>query len=332
MSPEGSKRTRGVLVSGATTPLGRAIIERLVADDRGPVMAIGLEAPDSVRGTLPDQASYHQVDITRPRRVRQLLFGPVREAGVQAVMHLAMHRRASVGGPQVHRLNVDATRLMLRLAENHPSVRRFILCSSASVYRSRHDSPDLLREDQPVNLSPAAPQWIRDRVEADVTVCARMGLSPIHVNVLRCAEILAPDMGSQLHDYLSSRVCLRPLGFDPILNLLSLEDAARAFLLALDTPAQGVINIPGADTLPLSRAIRLWGRDDIPLPGPLLGPLYRWRRRMKKTDFRYSVNQRRFHYNGVLDGTRARDLLGYRPEHPLEWPCPDCGPGQPSAG
>lgn len=316
------ERARGVLVSGATTPLGAAVVQAILAAGRGPVIATGLETPDQARALLPPQADYHQVDLTHPRRVRQLLFGPVRAAGVQAVVHLAMHRRAGEGGAEVHRLNVDATRLMLRLAENHPSVRRFVLGSSAAVYLARHDTPDLVREDWPVDLSPRAPQWVRDRVEADITVCARMGLSPIHVNVLRQAEILAPDMGSQLYDYLSSRVCLRPLGYDPILNLLSIEDAAQAWLLALDAPEQGVFNIPGADTLPLSRAIRLWGRDDLPLPGPLLGPLYRLRRRVRRTDFSYAINHQRFHFNGVLDGTRARQLLGYRPCHAIAWPCP----------
>lgn len=321
-----SAGTRGVLVSGATTPLGVAVVSAILAAGKGPVIAVGLEAPDAVRGLLPVQAEYHQVDLLHARQMRQLLFGPVRAAGVQAVVHLAMHRRASDHGDRVHRLNVETTRTLLRLAEHHPSVRRFLLCSTSAVYLARHDTPDLVREDWSLDLSPQAPQWLRDRVEADITVCARMGLSPIHVNVLRLAEILAPQMGSQLHDYLSSRVCLRPLGYDPILNLLSLQDAAAAWVLALDAPEQGVFNVPGADTLPLSRAIRLWGRDDVPLPGPLLGPLYAMRRAVRRTDFQYAINQRRFHFNGVLDGRRAAALLGYRPQHPISWPCPDCRP------
>ena len=39
-------------------------------------------------------------------------------------------------------------------------------------------------------------------------------------------------------------------------------------------------------------------------------------------DFRYDANLRRFHFGGVLDGSRARDLLGYTPETHVAWPHP----------
>jgi len=135
--------------------------------------------------------------------------------------------------------------------------------------------------------------------------------------VLRCAEILAADVGSQLWDYLRTRVCLRPAGFDPMLNLLSIDDAVAALMLAIASAGQGTYNIAGADTLPLSRLIARFGRIDIPLPGPLLAPLYRLRTRAIGLDFRYDLNARRFHLGGILDDQRARLELGYRPRHPL---------------
>ncbi len=313
----------GVLISGVTTPLGRYLAQHIASQRHRRILGLGLEPEERVRPHLPRGVHYHRIDITRPRHVRQVLFGPARALDITTVYHLALHRSATDVGPRVHRLNVDATRLLLRLAEDHPTVRRFVMCSSGAAYRRRTDTPDLIREDQPVDLSANAPQWIRDRVEADVTVCARMGLSSLHINVLRCAEIFTHDMGSQLWDYLGSRVCFRPMGFDPIVNLLTVEDAARALTLSLDADEPGVINIPGADTLPLSRLIRLWGRDDIPVPGPLLGPMYRARSLLRGSQFHYALNVRRFHYNTVLDGTRAERLLGYRPQVPITWPCPE---------
>jgi UDP-glucose 4-epimerase len=147
-----------------------------------------------------------------------------------------------------------------------------------------------------------------------------MGMSSFEIVVLRCAEIPAPQSGSQLWDYLQTRVCLRPLGFDPMINLLSLEDAARAVRLALAGHAQGIFNIPGADTLPLSRIIALAGRRDVPVPGPLIAPLYELRTRVVGLQFRYDLNARRFHFGGVVDGSRAQSVLDYRPSHPLVWP------------
>jgi UDP-glucose 4-epimerase len=127
-------------------------------------------------------------------------------------------------------------------------------------------------------------------------------------------------MGSQLADWLTARVALRPMGFDPMMNLLSLPDAAEALRLAVPSDAEGVLNIPGADTLPLSRLAERNGVRCVDLPGPLLGPLYRLRARANRGDFRYDLNRNRFHFGVVLDGRRAGEVLGFHPRRPLTWP------------
>jgi UDP-glucose 4-epimerase len=313
-----------VLVTGATTSIGAVLVRRLLADPSVEhVLACGREdAPPP--GLLPvsPRLSYREVDLTRPRAAHDLLWGAARGFGSQALIHMALHRSAQERGERVHALNVEATRELLSMAERHPTISRFILRSSGEVYAIRATVPTLIDEDQPLEFDPAAPQFVRDRVEADLTVCARMGMSDLQVIVLRCAEVLAAGTGSQLWDYMRSRVCFRPLGFDPMINLLSLEDAACAIQRALVGQHHGVHNVPGADTLPLSRIIARWGRLDVPVPGPLLTPLYRMRTRALGLEFRYDLNVRRFHFGGVLDGTRTRIALGYEPCHPIDWPRP----------
>lgn len=312
----------GVLVTGATTPIGRTLVRRLLGDRRiGHVLAIGAETPghSGLEGRSP-ALTYREVDLTRTRDIRTLLFGLARDLSVGTIVHAALHRRASDHTRRVHAQNVESTRALLHLAERHPTIHRFVFRSAAEVYRVRCDQPTIISEEHPLDLSRDAPDWVRDRVEADLTVCGRMGLAPLSIVVLRCAEAVAPGCGSQLHDFLSARMCLRPLGFDPVLNLLSVEDAARALHLALTSTAQGVFNVPGKDTLPLSEAIRKWGRVDVPLPGPLLDPLYGLRRALLGADFRYDLNRPRFHFGGILDGRRARAELDYVPADGIAWP------------
>jgi UDP-glucose 4-epimerase len=195
-----------------------------------------------------------------------------------------------------------------------------VLRSGAEVYAVMPEEPNLLTEDHRLVFDPAAPQWLRDRVEADLMTCAQLGAASLSIAVLRCAEILAEGLGSQLWDYLGSRVCLRPLGFDPMINLLSVSDAVAAALSALASDAHGVFNIPGFDTLPLSRLIARWHRLDVPIPGPLLAPLYWLRTRTVGVEFRYDLNLGRFHLGGVLDGARARAVLGFQPRHTIGFP------------
>lgn len=310
-----------VLITGATTPLGEAIVQRLLADPEVErVLAVGVEPESMAWPGEHAKLTYRRFDLTRSRGIRTMLFGPVLDLGIDAVVHTVLHRRARDTGERIHALNVESTREILLLAEEHPSLARFIFRSFGDVYKIRANQPSVIAEDHPLNLSPATPQWIRDRVEADLIVCTRMGMSKLSIAVLRCAECPAPASGSQLFDYLSSRVCFRPVGFDPVLNLLSMSDLTKAVQLALHSEAQGVFNVPGKDTLPLSRVIELAGRQEIPAPGAVLSPLYRLRSLvLEGVDFRYDLNEWRFHIGNVLDGRRAERVLGYRPESFLDW-------------
>lgn len=316
-------RVAGVMVTGATTPIGERLVRSLLQDPEvGRVLAVAYEAPNvAVPFRVGDRLVYKQVDLTRSRQARNLLFGPAREMRVEVIIHTAMHRDARHSGGRVHRQNVDTLRTLLELAERHPTIRRLVFKSAGEVYQVQHDLPIMITEDHPLNMSGGAPQWVRDRVEADLSACARMGLTRLEIAVLRCAEVLAPGVGSQLFDYLEAPFCLRPGGFDPMMNLLSLDDCVRSLGLAARAfGVQGVFNIPGADTLPLTACIRSWGRVGVPLPEVLLSPAYRMRRRLRGHDFSYGMNRRRFHYCSVLDGQRARGVLGYTPQAPIAWP------------
>lgn len=323
-----------VVVTGATAPFGRAVVRRLLRDPEvtrvlavgGPHDGLGSTSTDTVRryfGSSPQKLTVETFDLTRERDLRNLLFGPVAELGMTVLMHAASHRAARDAGESVHALNVDATRDLLGLSERHPTLARFVYKSFSDVYRIRARQPSVVTEDHPLELSEDAPEWVRDRIEADLTVCARMGLSSLQTAVLRCAECLAPGCGSQLYDYLHSHLCFTPMGFDPMLNVLDLEDLAEACRLAVHSSAQGVFNIPGGDTLPLSEVIYATGRRAIPVPSPLIGPLYGARAATIGADFRYDQNYHRFHFGGVMDGRRARGELGYEPHHRIDWPALD---------
>ncbi|MCB9780682.1 MAG: hypothetical protein H6742_19095 [Alphaproteobacteria bacterium] len=315
-------RPVNVMVTGADAPVGERLVRDLLDDSRVDQI---LAVPWKVGDHLPrdNRLTVVPVDLSSSRRVHRLLFGAARDLNIDIVAHTTLHRSARQEGSRIHRYNVDAIRSLLTLSERHPTIRRLVLRSDAAVYQIQRDLPVLIGEHHPLNMRGNAPQWIRDRVEADITACTRMGMTPLEIVVLRTTEVLAPGTGSQLHDYLQSTICLRPAGFDPMLNLLTIQDAAAAMQRAVHHQAQGVFNIPGADTLPLTAAIRAWGRIGVPVPGSILAPAYRLRSEVTGHDFRYGMNRRRFHYSGVLDGTRAREVLGYVPCHPIRWPSHD---------
>ena len=312
--------SRNVLITGASSPLGEYLIERLLSDYR--IEKILAVCDEGYPLTLPEseRLSIFQLKMRKQRKLHDLLFGPARESQVDVLIHASKVFSANREGIAVRRHNVETVRSILNFADRHPTIKRLIFCSGAEVYQVQRDLPSLMEEQHPLNMNSGAPQWIRDRVEVDVMACTRMGLSHLRIVVLRMAEILAPGCGSQFFDYLQTPVCFRPLGFDPMLNFLTLADASSAIQKAIHNKEQGVFNIPGADTLPLSRAIDRWGRIGIPVPNTVAHYLYTMRRVMRRGDFRYGMNRRRFHFTGILDGRRAADILRYIPSHPIEWP------------
>ena len=53
-----------------------------------------------------------------------------------------------------------------------------------------------------------------------------------------------------------------------------------------------------------------------------MAPLYGLRRAIAGFEFRYDINARRLHFGGVLDGSRARAVLGFTPRTKVTWPEP----------
>jgi len=313
-----------VLVTGCCAPIGEHLVRRLLDDSRVEcILAVTGNPVDTFPMSPSTRLSVSRVNLSSNRAVHRLLFEQAKAQKIGVVVHTAMHHSATDEGPKVHAYNVDSVRHLMALCERHPTIKRFVLRSAAAVYQVQRDLPVLIAEDHPLNMAGHAPQWVRDRIQADLSACVRMGMSPLHITVLRMAEVLAPGTGSQLFDYLESRVCLQPAGFDPMINVMSIQDAVGALSDAIGAMEQGVFNIPGADTLPVSLVIERWGRIGIPALGAILSPLYRLRRRLTGHDFRYGMNRRSFIYSGVLDGSRARDVLGYVPSHPIEWPVAD---------
>ena len=312
---------RRVLITGAGAPIGEQLVRHLLDDSRvDHILAVSGYTRASFPLAPSERLTVEQVDLTKSRRMHNLLFETAKDLQIDTVIHTAMHASAMDEGAKVHAYNVDSVRNLIDLCERHPTINRFVLRSASAVYQVQRDLPVLIGEDHPLNMSGNAPQWVRDRVEADLTACVRMGLSSLQILVLRMAEVLAPGTGSQLYDYLQSPLCFHPAGFDPMINLMSIDDAVDALRAAMHADEQGVFNIPGADTLPVTVCIQRWGRIGIPAFDAFLSPIYRLRRKLTGHDFRYGMNRRWFTYSGVLDGRRAEEVLRHVPSKPIDWP------------
>jgi len=120
-----------VLVTGASTPVGRALFDALSRDAR--VERVVAVIPPSSRpfeeAHENDRVGWVTADLTRERDIRSLVFGVARNDRIDVIVHLAAHRAARDVGPDIRAQNVKSTHLLIDLAERHPSIRRFVLRS-----------------------------------------------------------------------------------------------------------------------------------------------------------------------------------------------------------
>lgn len=169
-------------------------------------------------------------------------------------------------------------------------VSRLVVIASAAAYEPSHHHPGLADEERlpPLRSSRRAVRQRRDRGLPDLRPAAAwraleeavLGDPEAPAGAVR--TVLRPppvpltggrDPWSRL---LTRRLAAAPLGLDPTVQLLAVEDLAAAVLCALEVGSPGVFNLAPAAPVPLSRALRLAGVRRLPVPSWCLRLGLRW--------------------------------------------------------
>lgn len=314
---------KAVLVTGPATAMGRALLRYLYYDPNiRYILAIGIE-PRPYYFEQFDERRFHyaRTDITREREMKNLFYSNMfKDLNIDAVVHLAIRNRPDETNPEVaHKLNLQGTRNVLDFSLESPTIRKFIFRSSHAVYRADPANPVFLDESADLNFDVRANRWIKDRVDAELLCRTKMDNPRLKIVILRFSNLVGRGVHQYMNSYINSRLPLHPMGFNPMVNLLHPRDAVRAIQLALEKDVSGVFNIPGKQTGPLKEICRINGSKSIPLPpGKLLRAAYWLQRALKVTDFYYEADPDRLVFPILLDGTRAREILGYEPQSHVE--------------
>lgn len=306
----------GVLVTHADQPLGRRIVKRLYHDPAIDfVLAVGEgSAPRGFRRFLagePPRFDYARADLARHRAASDLFHSArVREGGIDTVVHVPCHGAvAERERPLVSGLPVRTAeaRLVLQHGLESPSIRHLVALGSAFVYRFASGNAARVREDSELDLDPGVSAERRAWIDADMLFHAEVGGERLRVVLLRLPTVVGEGAEVYLNPLLEGppRPHLRPLGFDPLMALISDKDVARGVQLAIHAKdADGVFNLASDETLPLSRLASWTGRASIPVPG--------WAVRvLQGPGAPRDAATRRFGL--TLDTTRARRELGFEP-------------------
>jgi UDP-glucose 4-epimerase len=106
-------------------------------------------------------------------------------------------------------------------------------------------------------------------------------------------------------------------GFDPMIQIIHEADLTRAIELALEPSVEGVFNVAGCEPAPVSHLVRLAEGEPWVVPHPLAGPILRRLWRYRLTSFP-APELDHLRYVCMVDGTQARDVLGFEAQYDLE--------------
>ncbi|GAB2931213.1 NAD-dependent epimerase/dehydratase family protein [Rhodococcus aerolatus] len=301
-----------VLVSGVSGDVAArtaAAVARLPSVRR--VLAVDT-VPDR-RGDLARTPGVELVraDLRTPAVARLLV-----DARVDTVVHAGLRSLPGAYGGRsaLKDMNVLGSMALLAACQQAPTLRRLVVKSAADVYGATPRDPAVFTEDMEPRSVPGG-GFARQAAEVEGYVRAFARRRPdVALTVLRLAHVIGPTVDTTFSRYFALPVVPTVLGHDARVQLLHETDAVDVLALAAHAPAAGTVNVAGDGVLLLSQAIRRAGRVSVAVPSSLVGLVGTAVRGARLVDF--SPEQVRFLNVGrVVDSTRAREVLGFRPRY-----------------
>ncbi len=306
---EGEKRPKAkgeegaVLITGICGRLGRLLTRQL--HRRGAVVGIDRRPFEG----KPEDVVHHQLDLRR-KRVREVFRG----TAIRAVVHLGTMHNLRESDREHHTWNVVGFQKVLEYVATY-RIPKLVVLSSANIYGPSPDNPHFLTEDAPLSGAQEFSQ-IRDLVEVDMLAQSFFWKTPsTETVILRPCHILGM-VRNAASNYLRLKRPLTVMGFDPTLQVIHERDVVEAIMLALSPGAVGIFNLRGPGEMPLSRILAMLGKSPRPLPGPVAKGVLRglWAYRAGSYP---PAEIEHVRYLCMVDDTRAREQLGFRPRHDM---------------
>jgi len=294
-----------VVVTGISGNLGRTLTkllhrtERIVGLDRRPFPG------------APKDVELFQLDL-RKKKAEDVF----RIHDVKAVIHMGIMHDPRMSSEEHHSFNVVGTTRVLDAVAKY-GVRKVVVLSSANVYGPSPDNSNFLSEDAPL-MAASRFSGVRDLIEVDMLAHGFFWRHPdIETVILRPVHIVGPTIRNAPASYLRLRYPWVLAGFDPMLQLIHQEDAARAMVEALRPGLKGVYNVVGPGEVPLSAVMRELGRTPIPVPHPIARPLLGALFRYRLANFP-APELDHIQFLCMVDGSRWAADVGWVPAHSMK--------------
>lgn len=297
---------RVVLVTGVSRDLGRKFA-RAAAEHPAVERVIGVDVVPP-RGDVGGM-SFVRADIRNP-----VIAKVIAKEDVDTVVHMSV---ISTPGPSGGRstmkeLNVIGTMQLLAACQKAASVRQLVVKSTTTVYGASSRDPAMFTEDMEPRRLPKG-GYAKDVAEVEGYVRGFARRRPgVTVTLLRCANVIGPQVDSPIATYLRMPVIPTVLGFDPRLQFLHERDLLGVLGHAVAAERPGTFNVAGDGVLTLSQIVRRLQRPTLPMPGFAVGGLGNALRSMRLSDFSPELRAL-LTFGRLVDTSRMHRELGFEP-------------------
>ena len=254
--------TRRVLVTGLATYWGGRLAQALESFEQIDAI-IGVDSVDPTR-------ELERTEYVRVTNQHSLLERIVRAAEIDTVIDTRLVVNSLMASPRVaHENNVIGTMNILAACTGSDSpVRKFVFKSSTHYYGAEQDDPAFFTEEM-TRPHPPHTGLERDIVEAEQAVSEYAQRNPdVATTILRCANVLGPDVDTAFTRMLQLPMVPMVLGFDPRIQFVHEDDVVHALEHAAFHVAPGIYNVAADGVLALSEVIDLVGKVAAPVLPP----------------------------------------------------------------
>ena len=307
-----------VVVTGASGNLGTAVLRAAAREMPGAeVVAVARRAPaPDAQVVVPARTEWVERDVAEDDLT------PLLESA-DAVVHLAWAFHPAHRPEQTWRTNVVGTRRVLDAAAR-VRVPHIAVASSVAAYSPR-DGLDKIDETWPTDGSSAAP-YAREKAYVERALDGFEGAHPdVAVTRMRPAFVFQPAAASEQRRIFAGRLAPTrlalgaasmafPLPGGLVLQAVHADDVGAAFVAAVRNEVDGAFNLAADDVLDGPGLQTVFGGRPFPVPAPLarLAVSAGFRARLLPADPRLLDALLRV---PMLSNNRARDRLGWRPQH-----------------